>query len=158
MSDPRPEPTRGLSSQAVGLWTLAALGWSVPGAIVLVLLLQALDAPDWALLSAIVLGVAVVVVAAGVRPRLRMRRWRWEVRDEEIDLRHGPLTEVRTLVPMSRVQHVDVRRSFLQQQSAAADLVIHTAAGATTIPMLPDGDALEVRDRIAGLAQARDGL
>ncbi len=103
-----------------------------------------------ALLAALV-GVLVV-------PGLRVRRWRWEVRPEEVDLRHGAFTEVRTIVPMSRVQHVDVRRTLLARQAGAADLVIHTAAGETTIPMLAEAAAVEVRDRIADLARAPDEL
>lgn len=130
----------------------------MPGAAGGLALVTALGAPGWVVALAVVVAASVVGVASIVVPRLRMRRWRWEVRDEEIDLRHGVFTEIRTIVPMARVQHVDVRRSFLQQQSAAADLVIHTAAGETTIPMLPDGDALEVRDRIADLARAPDEL
>ena len=104
--------------------------------------------------------VAVVVAALGVLvvPQLRWRRWRWAVRTEEIDLRHGTLSEIRTIVPMARVQHVDVRRSFLAQRAGTADVVVHTAAGATTIPMLPEAAAVEVRDRIADLARTPDEL
>ena len=91
-------------------------------------------------------------------PQVRWRRWRWEVRDEEVDLRHGTITEIRTIVPMARVQHVDVRRSVLQRGTDTADVVVHTAAGTTTIPMLPEAAAMEVRDRIADLARAPDEL
>jgi membrane protein YdbS with pleckstrin-like domain len=117
-----------------------------------------LGLPGWLHALAVVAALTAGLVGVLVVPQLRWRRWRWEVRDEEVDLRHGVIAEIRTIVPMARVQHVDVRRSFLQQQSGTADLVIHTAAGQTTIPMLPDAAALEVRDRIADLARAPDEL
>ena len=69
-------------------------------------------------------------------PELRWRRWRYEVRDEEIDLRHGTVRITRTLVPMLRVQHVDTTQGPLDQALKLATVVVHTAAGATIIPAL----------------------
>ena len=72
-----------------------------------------------------------------VVPELRWRRWRWEVREHEVDIRRGTLTETRTLVPMQRVQHVDTRRDPLEQALGLATVVFHTAAGENRIPALP---------------------
>ena len=106
VSTPRPEPTRGLSDRAVGLWTLGALGWSLPAVLGVLALAGSVGVPGWLFALLVVLCVAGVVIAAGIVPRVRKRRWRWEVRDEEIDLRHGAFTEIRTIVPMSRVGHL----------------------------------------------------
>lgn len=156
---PRPEPSRRVADRARGLWTVGALSWALPLAIGAPIILDAVGGIP-AGLRALAVAAAIVVAAVGalIVPQLRWRRWRWEVRDEEIDLRHGGLTEVRTIVPMTRVQHVDVRRSLIQQNTGTADLVVHTAAGQTTIPMLPEAAAVEVRDRIADLARAPDEL
>ena len=51
--------------------------------------------------------LAGLVVVHRLVPSLRWRRWRWDVRPEAIDIRHGTFTIRRTLVPMLRVQHVD---------------------------------------------------
>lgn len=156
---PRPDPARRLDPRARGLWALRALGWAIPLVVAVPLLMTPGDwAPPWLLAVATFVVLLVAAVGVVVVPALRWRRWRWEVRTEEIDLRHGALTDVRTVVPMARVQHVDIRRSLLQQQTGTADLVIHTAAGHTTIPMLPEHAALDVRDRIAELARAPDEL
>lgn len=140
------------------LWTLGALAWSVPLALGVPIVLGEVGAPDAVVALSIVVTLAAGAVGVLVVPQLRWRRWRWEVRDEEVDLRHGAISEIRTIVPMARVQHVDVRRSLVAQRFAMADLVVHTAAGATTIPMLPEAAAVEVRDRIADLARAPDEL
>jgi membrane protein YdbS with pleckstrin-like domain len=103
----------------------------------------------WLPLLAGVLSVAVV-------PELRWRRWRWDVRPEAIDVRHGALTVRRTLVPMERVQHVDTRRGVLEQSFGLATVEVHTAADSHTIPLLSVPDADEVRDRIAALARTAD--
>jgi membrane protein YdbS with pleckstrin-like domain len=104
----------------------------------------------WAI-TGIVVGVRVVLV-----PQLRWRQWRYEVRASEIDLRRGAFTVRRTLVPMSRVQHVDTRRTVLSQFFGLAAVVFHTAAGANEIPALTETEAAAIRDRIAELAAMSD--
>ncbi|TWT04506.1 hypothetical protein FQV26_14395, partial [Planococcus sp. CPCC 101016] len=37
-------------------------------------------------------------------PKIRWQRWRYEVREQEIELQHGLFIVTRTLVPMVRVQ------------------------------------------------------
>ena len=64
----------------------------------------------------------------------------------------------RTLVPMLRVQHVDTTRGPLDQLLGLATVVVHTAAGATTIPALETAEAGQLRDRIAALARTADEL
>lgn len=93
-----------------------------------------------------------------VVPVLRTRRWRWALRAAELDLRHGAVTERRTIVPISRVQHVELRRTLAGRLTDTVALVVHTAAGATTIPALSERDAVDVRDRIADRAQRPDDL
>ena len=89
-------------------------------------------------------------------PQLRWARWRYEVRDEEVDLRHGAATVVRTMVPMARIQHVETRRTVVSQLFSTATLVLHTAGGAVRIPALDDPVAEALRDRIAELARTPD--
>ena len=107
----------------------------------------------WMLVPLLVLAIGV-----GVVPELRWRRWRYEVRDQEIDLRHGTLRITRTLVPMLRVQHVDTTQGPLDQALGLATVVVHTAAGATTIPALEEAHAGRLRDHIATLARTADEL
>jgi len=93
----------------------------------------------------------VVVIRVVVVPQLRWRQWRYEVRASEIDLRRGAFTVRRTLVPMSRVQHVDTRRTVLSQFFGLASVVFHTAAGDNEIPALTEAEAAAIRDQIADL-------
>jgi uncharacterized protein len=149
-----PEPSRRLSPTARWLWRAQGVLAAV-GALLLALVLrsQAPGGSAWLLLP-----LAVLLLGALVVPELRWRRWRYEVRDEEIDLRHGTITITRTLVPMLRVQHVDTTRGLLDQALGLATVVIHTAAGQTTIPALDTLDAGRLRDRIASLARTADEL
>ena len=99
------------------------------------------------------------MVAAGVAPEIMWRRWRYEIRDEEVDLQRGLVVVRRTLVPMVRVQHVDTRRGPLQRRMGLSTVVFYTAAGSNEIPQLDSATAAEVADRISELAgRSRDEL
>jgi uncharacterized protein len=151
---PTPEPSRRLSSSARWLWRTEGL---MVGAAALVAA-QALGGwvgltPLWTLAALMVLAIAV-----GAIPELRWRRFRYEVRDEEIDIRRGALKVTRTLVPMLRVQHVDTTRGLLDQLFDLSTVVVHTAAGETTIPALDEDEADRLRDRIAVLGRRPDDV
>jgi membrane protein YdbS with pleckstrin-like domain len=151
-----PEPSRTLAPAARQLWRLEGIGTTVV-ALIAATILQSTAGGTIALLGWIAVAL-VGVVAIVVVPELRWRRWRWEVREQEIDIRRGTVAVTRTLVPMLRVQHVDTKRDFLQQLLGLATVVFHTAAGANEIPALTVAEAAQVRDRIAELARTADEL
>src|SRR5687767_14288929 len=109
---------------------LEAATWAVPLVVGAMVVGGELDNEDGALGTiGGLLPWAALAVALGavlVAPWLRARRWRWELRDDELDLRRGVVTAVRTVVPLSRIQHVEVRRSFASQLFGAGALVVHT--------------------------------
>jgi membrane protein YdbS with pleckstrin-like domain len=156
----RPEPEGRLASAARVLWTLEILSVGLVAVVIAFAvrgvltgqdgLLHAIgEAGPWLLLVA-VLGSAAIV------PALRTKRWRWRLDEQELDLRHGTITEIRTIVPVARIQHVDVRRSPWAQLAGVAAVVVHTAAGTTEIPVLTEHEAADVRDRLAGLIRTPD--
>jgi uncharacterized protein len=148
------EPTRTLAPTARSIWRgQQILGWAV-ALILSSVLVRQLDAT----LSLVASGVALVglVVGATVVPSLRWRRWRWDVRPDAIDIRHGTFVVRRTLVPMLRVQHVDTTQDPIEQRLRLASVIVHTAAGSHRIPLLRESDAAELRERIAELALHAD--
>ena len=146
-------PARRLSETAIGVWRLQlVVGWlglTVAG-IVVAAQVDALG-PLWWIVPLV--GGAVATYAI---PKLRFARWRWDINDEGIDIQHGTLALVRTLVPWIRVQHVDTQRGLFEQAFGLSTVVVHTAAGSHTIPMLPAAEADELRTRIAGLARTEE--
>jgi membrane protein YdbS with pleckstrin-like domain len=156
------EPAERLDPRAKTLWrltgALGALPLLVGGAFASWVLLRVADVP---LLPGILplLGAFVLFAAlASVVPDLRWRRWRYEIRDDEVDLQRGILWVGRTLVPLARIQHVDTRSGPLQRRFGLATVVFYTAAGANSIPELSAPVAAEARDRIAELTREQDEL
>lgn len=146
-----PEPTRTLAREARWVWRgEQLLLWGVA---VVVGMIVAAQLDGVLALALRVVPVAGLLICVTLVPSLRWRHWRWEVRPEAIDIRRGTFTIRRTLVPMLRVQHVDTTRGVVEQSLELATVVVHTAAGSHSIPLLRVADAAEVRDRIAGLAR-----
>ena len=99
---------------------------------------------------------ALVVLAVGggggwLWARLRRRYWRFDIGDEEVRLRHGVLTRIATIVPLRRIQHLDVSQNVLEREWELARLVMYTAGtkqNSVVLPGLPLEEARSIRDRI----------
>ena len=154
------EPAERLDPRAKTLWRITGALGALP-------LLVVGASVSWSLLRVVPLLLGVLpllaalvlfVVLAGVVPDLRWRRWRYEIRDEEVDLQRGIIWVSRTLVPLARIQHVDTQSGPLQRRFGLATVVFYTAAGANQIPELSAPVAAEVRDRISALTREQDEL
>ena len=153
--EPRPAPTSRIDPRALTVWrihgaitafvvTLAGAG-GITG-----LRLMDVTGP-----FPIVAGIALIAIDAiliWAIPAIRWRRWRYAVRDAEIDLQRGAFIITRTLIPMTRVQHVDTRQGPIVRRYGLAGVVVATAAGSHEIPALAVDIADALRDRIAELA------
>ena len=106
-------------------------------------------------------GVAAVwflLIGTLIRPLVRWKLFWYAVSDDEIDLQHGWLVQIRTVVPMNRVQHLKSERGPLAARFRLAVLHIHTAAGPIVVDGLDQDDATQLRARIGRLAQLADDL
>ena len=140
---------------------VGSLPWTVPlliGGMLVSGALGASDAPGWTVWALRAAVVLIAIAGTLVWPLWRWRTWRYEVRDEELDLLHGALVVTRTLVPMTRVQHVDTQRNPVGDLFDLRTVTVHTAAGSHEIPALRPGEANAIRDRIALLARTPDDL
>ncbi|TQR21465.1 PH domain-containing protein [Psychrobacillus vulpis] len=105
-------------------------------------------------ISLVVLLIAYLLIY--LFPKVRWIRWRYEVREQEIELQHGLFVVKRTLVPMVRVQHVDTEQGPILRKYDLASITISTAATNHTIPALITAEADELRERISVLARVAE--
>jgi membrane protein YdbS with pleckstrin-like domain len=156
------EPAERLDPRAKTLWritgALGALPLLAVGAFVGWVLLQMMEVPLLLGILPFLAALGLFVVLAGVIPDLRWRRWRYEIREDEVDLQRGIVWVSRTLVPLARIQHVDTQSGPLQRRFGLATVVFYTAAGPNQIPELSAPVAARVRDRIAELTREQDEL
>lgn len=101
-----------------------------------------------------VFSAAVAVAAVGITvavPRLRYRYWRYALRTEELYLERGIFNRVRTVVPLRRIQHVDVSQDLFEREFNLGKLVVHTAGGRSSdvaVPGLRYETAERLRDNV----------
>lgn len=86
-------------------------------------------------------------------PFLSWKNWRYSINQKEIDLKHGILIKTRTLIPLSRVQHVDTRQGPLLRHYKLSSVTISTAATTHEIPGLDTVLADRVRRQISTFAR-----
>ena len=95
----------------------------------------------------------------GIRPWIRFRVHRWEVTGDAVYTLTGWLTRTWTLVPISRIQTVDVTRGVLQQLFGLSTVAVMTASSQGTVRVwhLEADVAQRVADDLAHRAeQVRD--
>ena len=154
------EPAWELPRSAIGLWTTegaisTAFLWLGIGAFLL-FVPASLGGPvpllRWVLPA---LGVIEAVIAIGISPWVKHRIHRWEITAEAAYTRTGWLTQTWTLVPISRIQTVDVTRGVLQQMFGLATVAVLTASsqGTVRIVHLEHGMAQRVADDLAHRAE-----
>jgi len=103
------------------------------------------------LVSAVAAGLLLLVVIVG--PRRRYGSWGYEMSADELHIRHGLWTHVRTVVPFGRVQHIDVAQGPIERRYGVGTLILHTAGTRSSdvaLPGLAFADAEAMRDEIRG--------
>ena len=148
-------PARGAWLYALG----TGLGFAIPGAIVLATLSQAVLDWPWFLLA--LAGALAGLLLGGTLGLRRHRRIGWKLDQDGFATRRGGLWRNETLVPVSRVQHLDLERGPLERQLGLATLVVHTAGtrmAAVKLPLLALEDAQALRALLAGEVETDDAL
>ncbi len=88
-----------------------------------------------------------------VGPALAYRQWRYRVGMTEIETKKGIFITTRTLIPMVRVQHVDLSQGPVMRKYNLASVEIYTAATVHEIPALEYEEAEELRNYISNMVQ-----
>ncbi|MEO5772527.1 MAG: PH domain-containing protein [Sphingomicrobium sp.] len=100
------------------------------------------------------LSIAISLMAIGILAFLPQRQWRhlrYGLTDRLLQVVRGRFFHRDTIVPLVRVQHLDVSRGPVEKLFGTATLIVHTAGTHNSIVTLPGLDptrAVEIRDRI----------
>jgi uncharacterized protein len=84
-------------------------------------------------------------------PKRRYARWGYDMSNDRLRISQGYMFHSDTIVPLGRIQHIDVDQGPVQRFYDLATLSVHTAGnhGSTvTLPGLLHADALEMREAI----------
>jgi len=88
--------------------------------------------------------------------RAYYRTYRLLVDTEYLKTETGVIGRTHSVVPIHKVQSVDVHQSFYQRKKDLGDLTLYTAGGQQTIPFLPIEKAEALRDYILYRVESQD--
>ena len=153
-----PHSTTGfqpLDSRVVGLWRVSGLiGFGVLLLSLLIPLVVVSVAEPRALLWLILAWLAAAAVSVWYclwyPPRL-YRSWGYRIDAKVLETRSGRIFQRARLLPLSRLQHVDIERGPLERIFGLAALVLHTAGTHSAnirIPGLEAAEATRLRDHL----------
>ena len=127
-----------------------AIGWAVLTVLAAILDMTVIRRTGYGgILPPVVLLIGIGVVA--VAPQRIYRRLLYRLTERRLQVLRGWLFHVDTIVPLVRVQHIDVTRGPLDKLFGTASLVVHTAGTHNSIVALPGlspDRAAEIRDII----------
>lgn len=103
----------------------------------------------------LLLGAALLLLLylAVIAPPRRYRAWGYGMDSEELQVRRGVWTRIHTVVPLDKVQHIDVSQGPLERALGICSLVLHTAGtlhSQIVLPGLARETAEGIRDEIRG--------
>lgn len=90
-------------------------------------------------------------------PPLRYQSWGYRIDDKVLETRSGKLFQTTRLLPLNRLQHVDLQQGPLERMYGLARLELHTAGtenASLTIPGLAHEEAVRLRDHLVALGGA----
>jgi len=88
-----------------------------------------------------------------VAPGRRYRAWGYAMDADELRIARGVWTRSETIVPLARVQHVDVSQGPIERTFGVCRLVLHTAGtmhSRVLLPGLARATAEALRDEVRG--------
>ncbi|MCA1061539.1 PH domain-containing protein [Rossellomorea aquimaris] len=153
------EPQTRISPMALKVWRIYGVLESliaavfVAGAIVLAFIF---DGSHWVTVTAVLVYILFTYLFVYLLPMMKWKRWRYEVREQEIELQRGIFIVKRTLVPMVRVQHVDTVQGPILKRYGLSTITISTAATVHEIPALDMEEADQLRNSISQLARVAE--
>ena len=148
-----PDPSFRISRSAVWYWTVRYVALLAVVVLVVVVPTALLPVAGGARTTVLVLTAVAAVVLIGLIVGLSMWRYavhRWEVTDTFIVTRAGAVFRDWRIVPLHRVQTVEVSQGILERIFGVARLVVRTASysGSTDIEGMDAGQARQIAARL----------
>lgn len=159
VSDAMSETFSRLAPEVIALWRLnGGIEWAVLLSVTFVIItvgsiVLAFGLWFWALLAAWVVVLCAAIVQTIWYPPLAYRHAGYRITDRVIEVRRGVWFRKSRLIPLSRIQHIDLRQGLFERSYGLATLVFHTAGmheSSTFLPGLAADKAATLRNQLIG--------
>jgi len=148
----RQPPKHQLAEEAITVWRITGMIMFMIVIMIATSITYLVFRFDW---PRFIVGIAVsvplieLIIDIIIIPKIRFKRFRYEILEDEIYIQRGLIIVTRTLVPMTRIQHVDTKQGPILKKYNLMTVTISTAATTHEIPALPSKEADRLRNDIA---------
>ena len=159
-SDPPSLDWNRLHARGIRLWRIENLlvsGSVLAGALIggSALWLSSDKVPGWVLAPIWGVLIGLVLWSTCWLPPRTYDAWSYGLDDRVLVLRFGIFWQTSVMIPLSRLQHLDVQQGPLERRFGLATLIVHTAGtenASHEIPHLEHRTALQLREHLIEMA------
>jgi membrane protein YdbS with pleckstrin-like domain len=111
--------------------------------------------PGWVILVVWSLFAALLYLSAVWFPPRKYASWSYRLSEQVLELRYGVFWQTSVMIPLTRLQHVDLKRGPLDRRFGLASLEVHTAGTSQAsheIPFLAEVKGLSLREQLIAAA------
>jgi uncharacterized protein len=155
------EPQNRISPRAIRVWIISEVIQNTIGFAVLGVLFYLDDLFSWKewIGWVLIIFLAVSIPAAiwsFISPFIKYKSWRYDVDEEYIQIKSGVWQEKHLLMPMTKVQSVETVQGPIMRRYGLYSVTMGTMGSSHTIPALPEGEAVSLRNQIAKYAKIKE--
>lgn len=81
------------------------------------------------------------LISALVYPTIEYKQWAYSIDEDKVQIVHGIYFITTSIVPILRIQHIEVQQGPLNRMFSLANIIIKTAGGSISIPGLHKDEA-----------------
>ncbi|MEH6989652.1 PH domain-containing protein [Cytobacillus firmus] len=155
------EPQNRISSRAVRVWIISEVIQNIIGFAVLGVLFYLDDLFSWKEWIGWILIILLIVsipaaIWSFISPFIKYKSWRYDVDEEYVQMKSGVWQEKHLLIPMTKVQSVETVQGPIMRKYGLYSVTMGTMGSSHTIPALPEGEAVSLRNQIAKYAKIKE--
>lgn len=129
------------------LWVINGLIFSLLIIIVVIAVTLLLYKSIWIIVGGLLLCVYCIVIA----PEYEYRQWKYFVNGEKVEIIHGIFIVKRTIIPINRIQHINIKQGPIQKKFDLSNVELFTAGGQHAIEGLKSEVAASIADQLNDL-------
>ncbi|MFD2210628.1 PH domain-containing protein [Virgibacillus halophilus] len=153
---------QNISKDAIRVWRLTNIIESVISIVILSALIGASYYFNWYTWIGVTFCVLLALVVLnsvweiGFQPIYLQKSWRFSISEEFVRIHKGIWVKKETVIPMTKVQFVELKQGPLFRRHDLNTISIQTIRSAHAIPAIKSWDAGQLRDEIAAYAKVEE--
>lgn len=125
---------------------------------VLVLFVFKINIPNWGIQLYNIIFVLITIILVLnwiVGTKIEYKQWKYKITEDKVEFSQGIFFVKTTVIPIIRVQHIEIEEGPLNKRFKLVNIKIFTAGGVHIIPNLGKSEALEISEYLKSKVKER---